>query len=248
MAPTRFASLLLLAAFLVCGARPDFAAAPRKAAPHRESRRTGSRAASHGGKTGPPARVDQILSNTAGILWQISDTYFQRGDYEQLIRLGHLVEVMTPQFEQSYGDLSWLEWSGGNNADAIDELARGVRCNPDDYYLWDDMGDCYLLWMKQPALALPYYIRAASFYSTAAWVVYPSLAHAAEGVGDYTLAAIAWRTAKMKAAGDRSKLDAVAHNLPRVLKELARTGDEDSGQRAGEEAGRSTQPRSSLIP
>ncbi|MDQ2730809.1 MAG: tetratricopeptide repeat protein, partial [Armatimonadota bacterium] len=166
-------------------------------------------------------RVDRILDNTSGLLWTFTDHYFHGGDYPQAVRIDHLLIKMDPHFEDAYSVGAWLEWSDGLTDAAVADLKLGVKNNPDRYDLYAEMGDCYWYWLKKPEAAIPYYIHATSFYQEAPWTTFSALAHAAEKVGDYSRAAVAWRTARLKADGDPQELGPIEANLRRVMGKIA---------------------------
>lgn len=166
-------------------------------------------------------RVDRILDNTSNLLWSFTDHYFHGGNYPQAIRLDHVLVKMDPHFEEAYSNGAWLEWSSGHTDAAVADLKLGVKNNPDRYDLYADMGDCYWYWLKEPIEAIPYYIRATSFYQDAPWTTFSALAHATEKVGDYSRAAVAWRTARLKANGDPQELGPIEANLRRVMAKMA---------------------------
>jgi tetratricopeptide (TPR) repeat protein len=170
-------------------------------------------------KSPSPQRVNRILNDTAGILWEFTDDYFHNGDYAQAIQLDRVINRLDPHLEEAYSVAAWLGWSSGHTSAAIAQLELGIRNNPNDYLLYSDTGDFYWLWLKQPAKALPYYIRATSFYAECPWSVFGSLAHAAEKEGDYGRAAIAWKTARLKAA-TQQELTPIESNLTRVLAQI----------------------------
>lgn len=167
-----------------------------------------------------PARVTQILAQTSDIIWKFSDHYFHGGDYPQAIRLHHLLERMDPHSEEPYALAAWLEWSSGDTPAAMADLRRGIQQNPERYYLYSEMGNCYGSWLKQPANAMPYYIRATSFYGETPVVVFHSLAHTAEQVGDYSRAAITWRMSLIKSQGEPVESSVEQRNLRRVLSKI----------------------------
>ena len=164
-----------------------------------------------------PERVDQILRDSGEILWTFTDTYFHGGDYAQVIRLDHLQAELSPQNLDAFSTGAWLAWSSGDPELAIRDLKQEIAKNPDTYQSYSDLGDCYWIWLKQPDKAMPYYIRASSFFPDPPWNVYGSLAHVAENLGELDRAEVAWRMAKLKLAPGDASIAVVDHNLGRVL-------------------------------
>ena len=156
-------------------------AQPGMASAHLPNKASGATAASWAETS---SRVDSILDNTANILWTFTDDYFHSGDYAQSIRIDHLLFRLSPHMEQAYSIAAWLEWSSGDTPGAIRDLKKGIRANPNDYYMYSETGNCYWMWLKKPIEAIPYYIRATSFYMDAPWTDFTALAHAAEAAAD----------------------------------------------------------------
>lgn len=129
--------------------------------------------------------------------WRKSDEAFHDGDFERAIRLHKAIVALDPGDVESYGVAAWLMWSLGRDDEAITHLQRGVKANPGNWGMWNELAQNYDLQKRRPE-AFDAYKRAVALVPKEAdahdtQMLRRRLAHAAEKSGDLQTAAETWR-------------------------------------------------------
>jgi tetratricopeptide (TPR) repeat protein len=137
----------------------------------------------------------QIKAEKVDVLWKKSDKAFHDGDYPQAVVYHRQIVALDPADVESYSVASWLLWSLGKGDEAVLHLQRGIKANPQNYEMWEALGNHYANFVKQPKAALFAYQRAVQLAPKNAntQMLRRQLAHAAEGSGDLNLSATTWR-------------------------------------------------------
>jgi tetratricopeptide (TPR) repeat protein len=171
------------------------------------------------GKTAQPVTqpqlADAILGDALGRLYTQGDRHFHEGEYNHIINLSRVIVEGDPANVNAYSNSAFLLWSTDRNDEAIAFLQRGLKANPNNYYMYDELGQHYLIAMKDPVRALPYYEKAVKFKCP--WFTWNCLAHAYEKTNQWDKAVAAWQTAT-----NYPDDDAAATNLKRARAELAK--------------------------
>lgn len=127
-------------------------------------------------------------------LWEKSDEAFHRGEYERVLRIHKGIVALDPQDAQSYGVYSWISWSMGNNQEAVEHIARGLKANPNDWEMWHTAGEQYQF-MKMWPEAQNAYARAiqGAPKEENTQILRRQLAHASQSAGDLQTSVETWR-------------------------------------------------------
>lgn len=158
--------------------------------------------------------ADAIAADVLQTLWTEADKHFDKGEWNHTINLCKVVVQGDPHNEEAYADMAYLYWSTDRSDQGVAILKQGLAANPHDYYMYDELGQHYLLEAKKPALALPYYKQAVRYKCPP--FTWHGLAHCYEQTGDLADAAAAWKTAS-QFPGDRVALV----NLKRLQAKMA---------------------------
>lgn len=137
-----------------------------------------------------PATADAIVAETLHTLYEQADAHFDAGEYNHTINLNQIVAEGDPRNVETYADNAWLLWSTDRAQEGLATLKKGIEANPDTYYMYDEMGDFYWLYLKDPKSAIPYYQKAVQFKCP--WFTWHNLAHCYERLGMWKEAAEAW--------------------------------------------------------
>lgn len=140
-----------------------------------------------------PATADAITAEVLRYLYEQADSHFDAGEYNHCINLNQIVAQGDPHNVETYANNAWLLWSTDRAQEGIATLKRGIEANPDTYYMYDEMGDFYWLYLKDPKSAIPYYEKAVQFKCP--WFTWHNLAHCYEQLGEWSKAEAAWEHA-----------------------------------------------------
>jgi tetratricopeptide (TPR) repeat protein len=140
-----------------------------------------------------PATADAITAEVLHELYEQADSHFDAGEYNHCINLNQIVAQGDPHNVETYANNAWLLWSTDRAQEGIATLKRGIEANPDTYYMYDEMGDFYWLYLKNPKAAVPYYEKAVQFKCP--WFTWHNLAHCYEQLGEWKQAEAAWEHA-----------------------------------------------------
>ncbi len=135
--------------------------------------------------------ADAILADAVGEMYDQGDHFYHDGEWNHCINLYRVVENGDPHNVETYCNVAFLLWSSERNSQAIDQLKLGLANNPDNYYMYDELGSHYWLRLKNPATALPYYQKAVSF--KAPWSTYHNLAFVYQKLNRWQEAVDTWK-------------------------------------------------------
>ena len=161
--------------------------------------------------------ADAILADTMQKLWDQSDAHFHKGEYSHIINLHRIIVQGDPGNLKAYENSAWLLWSTDRNEDAIAFLKQGVKANPSNFDLYDELGTHYATRLHDPAKAIPYYEEAVKYqcpYSTI-----HGLAHCYEKTNQWAKAVQAWEY-----AANYAEDPLAPRRLDRARAELAKRG------------------------
>ena len=89
------------------------------------------------------AQVDGMSSRIVDNLWARTDYWWHYGAYTRIIAEDRIITEADPQFAEPYATGGWLLESLGNNADAEKYYSLGTSRNPQNSYLWYNLGFFY---------------------------------------------------------------------------------------------------------
>ena len=138
--------------------------------------------------------ADYILGDTMEALDSLRDVHFHEGEYNHIVNLSYILVQGVPYNMPAYADAAYLLWSTDRNDQAIAFLKQGLRANPNNYYMYDELGSHYLIMHpSQPAKALPYYEQAVKFHCP--YSPWHALARCYEQTNQWDKAVQAWQKA-----------------------------------------------------
>lgn len=187
--PLALMAALLTTLFLIC-LRP--VAAQTKATP----------AAMPAASTTAEESMAQINGMTSGVvdeLWDITDFYWHKGDYQRIIAILRVCVEADPTFTDAYSNGAWLIWSLGDTKAADDFLQHGIANAPTKTAkseLYFDLG-WHVYNTKRYKEALPY-LQNAVKAGTNNRVAYTTLAHTYRHLKRYNEALQVWNTVEKK--------------------------------------------------
>lgn len=138
--------------------------------------------------------ADYILGNTMEALSDLRDVHFHQGEYNHIVNLSYILVQGVPYDMPVYADSAYLLWSTDRNDQAIAFLKQGLKANPNSYYMYDELGQHYLIMHpSQPEKALPYYQQAVKF--NCPFATWHALARCYEQTNQWDKAVQAWQKA-----------------------------------------------------
>ena len=137
------------------------------------------------------AQSDGICSRVTDELWQNTDRYWHKGDYNRDIALIRVVVSIDPSFTEAYSTGAWLIWSMGDSSAADSFLQDGLRNSPDRAGLEYEFG-WQLFNTKRYVPAVAYLKRSVADGSTDRRT-YAMLAHAYRLLGKYDASIAVWK-------------------------------------------------------
>ena len=188
------AGMLTLAASLALEASPAFAQSARQAAKKHTGPAGASAARQNEHKTAVSEQqmADYILGDTMSSLDEIRDMHFHQGEYNHIINLSYIIVQGMPYNMPTYADAAYLMWSTDRNDEGIAFLKQGLKANPNDFYMYDELGQHYLM-LHDPVKALPYYQQAVKYKCP--YATWHGLAHCYEQTNQWDKAVQAWQKA-----------------------------------------------------
>ncbi len=161
-----------------------------------------------------PAKSYDLITETLGrmdeILWEKTDVFFHRGNYERAIATLKLVAENDPFDVEAYSLAAWLMDSKGRKSEATDYLKLGLARNPTRYRLYTELGRMYFF-DKDYATAVGYFASAVKQIDCPD-LIWHSLAHAYERSGNLEKSLETWEVMLKREPDD----PAVTNNLNRV--------------------------------
>jgi Tfp pilus assembly protein PilF len=166
-------------------------------------------------------RLDAIRDLIQYRLVQLSDHYWHEGHHYKTMALLFVLIEYDPHDVESYASLGWMLDSYGHTTRAFQVYERGIRANPNQYNLYFEAG----FWYSQKgdySRARAYLEKAVSF-PDASILVWKTLAHTCEKMGDLKRSLEAWQKAKELDPTD----GAVDLNMARVRRKLEQQSEEN---------------------
>jgi Tfp pilus assembly protein PilF len=166
-------------------------------------------------------RLDAICDLIQYRLVQLSDHYWHEGHHYKTMALLFVLIEYDPHDVESYASLGWMLDSYGHTTRAFQVYERGIRANPNQYDLYFEAG----FWYSQKgdySRARAYLEKAVSF-PDAPILVWKTLAHTCEKMGDLKRSLEAWQKAKELDPTD----GAVDLNMARVRRKLEQQSEEN---------------------
>lgn len=156
------------------GVKPEGAKKPARASFSNKSSKVDAQVKTLLSRYGTYAASDQgdadaILADSLRQFYSQTDAHYHEGEYRYIVNIAHVVVQGDPHNLEAYANTAWLLWSSDRNPEAIAFLEQGLAANPDNFYIYDELGAHYLAHMHDPVRALPYYQKAVTFkcpYST----------------------------------------------------------------------------------
>ncbi len=180
--------------------------------------------------------ADAILTEAVEQLSEQADDHYDRGEYNHSINLLRVVVQGNPRKVDAFADAAYLLWSTGQNEPGISVLKQGLAANPDNYYMYDELGGFYYYRLKDYPNAVTYYEKAIKF--NCPFFTWSALAHSYEKMDRWDKAVKAWEQAanfvskggdsetakpdKRQAQMDHAIGENMKHNLARARAELAK--------------------------
>ena len=141
-------------------------------------------------KSAPKAPADET---TVDYFWRKSDEAFHAGDYPRAVGLHRAIVALDPTEIESWSVGSWLIWSLGKPAEAVEFIETGLKANPENSEMWDAAGQHFDL-QKRFADSARSYARAVELGGKDAdMMLRRRFAHASEGAGDLAKSLEVWR-------------------------------------------------------
>jgi tetratricopeptide (TPR) repeat protein len=171
--------------------------------------------------------ADAILTETLDQLWEQADAHFDKGEYNHLVNLCRIIVQGNPRRVDAYADAAFLLWSTGQNDAATAFLKQGLTANPDNFYMYDELGAHFYHRLKDYPMAARYYEQAVKFKCP--FFTWTGLAHSYEKTDQWDKAVKTWEKAANYAGGDgvsaqtaQANSSMIEHNLTRARAELAK--------------------------
>jgi len=157
--------------------------------------------------------ADSILADSLSQTFHQGDEHFHEGEWNHTLNLYKIVEQGDPHNLDAYSNSAFMLWSMTRNDEAVDALKAGIKANPNTYYMYDELGTHYLLHMKDPIAALPYFEQAVR-YPGPRFFTWQNLGRCYEKANEWDKAVEAWRKATLFPDAPRAEA-----NLKRVIAE-----------------------------
>lgn len=171
--------------------------------------------------------ADAIITDVLDELKDKADEHFDYGEFNHSINLFRIVVQGNPRDVESFSNAAYLLWSTGQNDVAISVLKAGLAANPNDYYMYDELGSFFFLRVKDYPQAVAYYEKAVKYKCP--FFTWTGLAHCYEKQKQWGKAVKAWEQASNYVTVDgvapeqsRSNHSMIQNNLARARAELAK--------------------------
>lgn len=145
------------------------------------------------------AKADAILYRVFDNMNPATDAHFHKGEYNHIINLDRMVIGAIPDRMNAYEDAGWLLWSMDRDPEAIVIYEKGIKANPNTFYMYDELGLYYMTRKKDYSRAITYYEKAARF-ANCPQPTFHMLAHAYEKTKQLDKSLAVWK--KLADKGD----------------------------------------------
>ncbi|HEV2473824.1 MAG TPA: hypothetical protein VGS41_14205 [Chthonomonadales bacterium] len=162
------------------------------------------------------ALADQIVDHCLNDIYEFHDRHFHKGEYNHIVNIFRIVAQAEPWRYELYSDGAYLLWSTDQDSRGIALLKQGLAANPNDYYMYDELGRYYYYQDHDAKTAVGYFEQATRYKCPA--LTWDGLAHCYEKTHQLDKAVSAWQ----KCASYSGRLHDVALlNLQRVRRSMA---------------------------
>jgi pentatricopeptide repeat protein len=134
------------------------------------------------------------LDDISDKLVVVADAHWHKGEYNHIVNLTRIILAARPDLVDLYANAGWLLWSMDRDDEAIALYKQGVQANPNQYYMYDELGQYYLTRKKDYPTAVSYYEKAVKFADVRPQT-WNALARAYEKSGQMEKAYTAWQKA-----------------------------------------------------
>jgi len=134
--------------------------------------------------------VDAVLGDAMNEIWSQTDEHYHDGEFNHVINLSRIVAQGDPHNMEAYANPAYLLWSTGRSDEAEAILKQGLEANPNNYYMYDELGTYWLIYRKDPKAAIPFYEKAVKF--DCPFAPWNSLANCYEKTDQLEKAIAAW--------------------------------------------------------
>ena len=140
------------------------------------------------------ARVDLILDEIVNRLVVAYDAHWHKGEYNHNINIAKMIVTARPDSVELYANSGWLLWSMNRDNEAVALYEKGIKANPNTYYMYDELAQYYFVRKKDYVTAAKYYEKAVKFTDVKpqSW---NALARCYEKSGQLEKALAAWEKA-----------------------------------------------------
>ena len=136
------------------------------------------------------ACLQQTLGMVRDLLWEHSDVFWHRGEFERCIAMTRLIVQVDPRDYEAYDTGAWLMQNDFRDDEAEAFLRVGLKNNPDVYDMYFYLGH-FLYMHERYDEAAPVLEKACEFETP--FFVDHTLAHAYEHAGRVDDALAVWR-------------------------------------------------------
>jgi tetratricopeptide (TPR) repeat protein len=166
--------------------------------------------------------ADAILQDVLDRVWAQADKHFHEGEYSHAVNLNRVIMEGEPFRVETYENSAFLLWSTDRNEEAIAVLKQGIKANPKNYYMYDELGRHYSVNLKQHAKAIPYFEKAVQF--KAPFFTWNNLARCYEKTNQWEKAVKTWEAATKftSPVGGATRNVPAENGLARARAELAK--------------------------
>jgi tetratricopeptide (TPR) repeat protein len=134
---------------------------------------------------------DGIVSRVVDDLWQETDVYWHKGDYNRIIALDRVCVSADPSFVEVYSTGAWLMWSMGDS-DAADTFLRdGIERSPARADITYAFAEQLFNTKRYPEAAK--YLRQSIAFGDNDRLAYTMLAHSYRLSGKYDDSIAEWK-------------------------------------------------------
>lgn len=162
--------------------------------------------------------AEAILGDAITQLVRQTDHHHHAGEYEHCINLNRIVVQGDPHNVNAFADIAYLLWSTDRADESVTVLKQGLKANPDNYFMYDNLGQHLYLNLHRTNEAIPYLEKATSFTGANAcpFMTWNTLAHCYEKTNQWDKAVHTWEKAVMYVDNKAAPV-----NLKRAQKKLA---------------------------
>lgn len=137
--------------------------------------------------------ADAILADSLNRITDLADEHFHVGEWNHCINLLYVDVQGDPHNVDSFSNAAYLLWSTDRDPQGIAFLKKGIEANPDNFYMYDELGTHYWIHLHDASNAIPYLEKAIQFKCP--FTTYHNLAFCYQKLGQWDKAVKTWETA-----------------------------------------------------